>query len=152
MSTGVPAPAGHSLTLGARDEGLWRKISAELIRERYKPPRVRDFATAIRFPSPRCASFCSAWPRSGGSRGDAHQYFLRPVVAEMIAIAHGFGRDFTPRSFATSSQRPRVAILILEILDRHGITIRRGDLRRRCPRSWSSSARTRAPRRQPSER
>ena len=35
---------GHSLKLGARDEALWKKISAELARDRFKPPRVRDFA------------------------------------------------------------------------------------------------------------
>src|SRR6185437_9316917 len=37
---------GHSLTLGPRDEALWKKISAELVRDRFKPPRVRDFAQA----------------------------------------------------------------------------------------------------------
>ena len=62
------------------------------------------------------------------------QYFLRPVVAEMIGIAHGFGHDFTAAEFRDKLDNGRkVAILILEFFDRHGITIRRGDLRRTVP-------------------
>ena len=62
------------------------------------------------------------------------QYFLRPVVAEMIAIAHGFGADFTAAQFRDRLDNGRkVAILILEFFDRHGITVRRGDLRRTVP-------------------
>ena len=58
------------------------------------------------------------------------QYFLRPVVAEMIAIAHGFGHDFTAAQFRDKLDNGRkVAIQILEFFDRHGVTIRRGDLR-----------------------
>jgi selenocysteine-specific elongation factor len=59
------------------------------------------------------------------------QFFLRPVVAEMIAIAHGLGDDFTAAQFRDRLDNGRkLAILILEFFDRHGITIRRGDLRR----------------------
>jgi len=62
------------------------------------------------------------------------QYFLRPVVAEMVAIAHGFGHDFTAAQFRDKLDNGRkVAILILEFFDRHGITMRRGDLRRTVP-------------------
>ena len=62
------------------------------------------------------------------------QFFLRPVVAEMIAIAHGLGRDFTAAQFRDKLDNGRkLAILILEFFDRHGITIRRGDLRRTVP-------------------
>ncbi len=35
---------GHSLKLGSRDEALWQKILADMTRDRFKPPRVRDFA------------------------------------------------------------------------------------------------------------
>ena len=52
----------------------------------------------------------------------------------MIAIAHGFGGDFTAAEFRDKLDNGRkVAILILEFFDRHGITIRRGDLRRTVP-------------------
>ena len=44
------------------------------------------------------------------------------------------GRDFTAAEFRDKLDNGRkVAILILEFFDRHGITIRRGDLRRTVP-------------------
>ena len=59
---------GHSLTLGAKDEALWKKISADLARDRFKPPRVRDFAQAYAMPGTRtCASCCGSWPSSAVS-------------------------------------------------------------------------------------
>jgi selenocysteine-specific elongation factor len=126
---------GHSLTLGARDEGLWRKISADLIRDRYKPPRVRDFANAYSVPEPEMRKLLQRLAKVGRIVEVApDQYFLRPVVAEMIAIAHAFGRDFTAAEFRDKLDNGRkVAILILEFFDRHGITVRRGDLRRTVP-------------------
>jgi selenocysteine-specific elongation factor len=126
---------GHSLTLGARDEALWRKISAELVRERFKPPRVRDFANAYSVPEPEMRKLLQRLAKVGRVVEVApDQYFLRPVVAEMIAIAHAFGREFTAAEFRDKLDNGRkVAILILEFFDRHGITIRRGDLRRTVP-------------------
>ena len=61
--------ASHSLTLDARDEALWTKISAELARERFKPPRVRaTLAGAHSVPEPEMRKLLQrAWPRSGGS-------------------------------------------------------------------------------------
>jgi selenocysteine-specific elongation factor len=126
---------GHSLTLGARDEGLWRKISAELIRERYKPPRVRDFANAYAVPEAEMRRLLQRLAKIGRVVEVApDQYFLRPVVAEMIGIAHAFGREFTAAEFRDKLDNGRkVAILILEFFDRHGVTVRRGDLRRTVP-------------------
>lgn len=126
---------GHSLTLGARDEALWKKISAELVRERFKPPRVRDFANAYSVPEPDMRKLLQRLAKVGRVVEVApDQYFLRPVVAEMIAIAHGFGHDFTAAQFRDKLDNGRkVAIQILEFFDRHGITIRRGDLRRTVP-------------------
>jgi selenocysteine-specific elongation factor len=55
-------------------------------------------------------------------------------VAEMVAIAHAFGRDFSAAEFRDQLDNGRkVAILILEFFDRHGVTVRRGDLRRVVP-------------------
>jgi selenocysteine-specific elongation factor len=126
---------GHSLTLGPRDEGLWKKISVELIRERFKPPRVRDFANAYSVPEPEMRKLLQRLAKVGRVVEVApDQYFLRPVVAEMIGVAHGFGHDFTAAEFRDKLDNGRkVAILILEFFDRHGITVRRGDLRRTVP-------------------
>ena len=126
---------GHSLTLGARDEALWKKISAELTRARFKPPRVRDFAQAYGVPEPEMRKLLQRLARLGRVVEVApDQYFLRPVVAEMIAIAHAFGREFSAAEFRDKLDNGRkVAILILEFFDRHGITVRRGDQRRTVP-------------------
>jgi selenocysteine-specific elongation factor len=126
---------GHSLTLGPRDEALWRKISAELVRDRFKPPRVRDFAQAYGESEPNVRRLLRQLARLGRVVEVApDQFFLRPVVAEMIGIAHALGSDFTAAQFRDRLDNGRkVAILILEFFDRHGITIRRGDLRRTVP-------------------
>ena len=126
---------GHSLTLGTRDEALWQRISAELVRERFKPPRVRDFATAHSVPEAEMRRLLQRLAKVGRVVEVApDQYFLRPTVAEMIGIAHGFGHDFTAAEFRDKLDNGRkVAIQILEFFDRHGITIRRGDLRRTVP-------------------
>ncbi len=126
---------GHSLTLGARDEALWKKIAADLIRERFKPPRVRDFAQAYTVPEADVRKLMRRLARLGRIVEVApDQYFLRPVVAEMIGIAHAFAADFTAAQFRDKLDNGRkVAILILEFFDRHGVTVRRGDLRRTVP-------------------
>ena len=100
---------GHSLKLGARDEALWKKISAELLRERFKPPRVRDFASAYSVPEPEMRKLLQRLAKVGRVVEVApDQYFLRPVVAEMIGIAHGFGHDFTAaRVPRQARQRPQ---------------------------------------------
>ena len=126
---------GHSLKLGARDEELWRKINAELTRDRFRPPRVRDFASAYSVGEPDMRRLLQRLAKVGRVIEVApDQYFLRPVVAEMIGIANGFGRDFTAAEFRDKLDNGRkVAIQILEFFDRLGITVRRGDLRRAVP-------------------
>jgi len=126
---------GHTLKLGARDEELWKKIAAALVRDRFKPPRVRDFADEHRVPEADVRRLMKRLAKLGRVVEVApDQFFLRPVVAEMIGIAHGFGRDFTAADFRDKLDNGRkVAILILEFFDRHGITIRRGDHRRTAP-------------------
>lgn len=126
---------GHSLKLGAKDEILWRKIAADLARDRFKPPRVRDFADAYGAPEAHIRKLLRQLAKVGRIVEIApDQFFLRPVVAEMILIAHGMGNDFTAAQFRDKLDNGRkIAILILEFFDRHGITIRRGDLRRTVP-------------------
>jgi selenocysteine-specific elongation factor len=126
---------GHSLKLGAKDETLWKNIQADLTRDRFKPPRVRDFAEIYATPEANVRRLLRQLARLGRIVEVApDQFFLRPVVAEMIGIAHGLGHDFTAAQFRDRLDNGRkLAILILEFFDRHGITIRRGDLRRTVP-------------------
>ncbi len=126
---------GHSLTLGSRDEALWKKISADMTRDRFKPPRVRDFAEAYGAPETDTRKLLQRLSKLGRVVEVApDHYFLRPVVAEMVGIANGFGHEFSAAEFRDKLDNGRkVAIQILEFFDRHGITIRRGDLRRAVP-------------------
>jgi selenocysteine-specific elongation factor len=126
---------GHSLKLGARDEALWNKIAGDLARDRFKPPRVRDFAEIYSAPEANVRKLLRQLAKLGRVVEVApDQFFLRPVVAEMIGIAHELGNDFTAAQFRDRLDNGRkLAILILEFFDRHGITIRRGDLRRTVP-------------------
>ncbi len=125
----------HSLKLGSRDEALWQKISADMTRDRFKPPRVRDFAESYNAPEADTRRLLQRLAKLGRVVEVApDHYFLRPVVAEMIGIANAFGKEFTAAEFRDKLDNGRkVAIQILEFFDRHGITIRRGDLRRAVP-------------------
>jgi selenocysteine-specific elongation factor len=130
----------HSLTLGTKDEALWQKILAELMRDRFKPPRVRDFAGIHDVSEPDMRKLLRRVAKLGRVVEVApDQYFLRPVVAEMVAIAADLGGEAPGGDFTAAQFRDRLdngrrlAILILEFFDRLGITIRRGDLRRVVP-------------------
>ena len=63
-------------------------------------------------------------------------FFLRETAAEMAAIAADIAADAGDGQFNAAQFRDRldngrkVAIQILEFFDRHGVTLRRGDLRR----------------------
>ena len=63
-------------------------------------------------------------------------FFLRGTVAEMVEIivdssAQRVNGEFTAAQFRDRVDNGRkVAIQILEYFDRHGVTLRRGDLRR----------------------
>jgi selenocysteine-specific elongation factor len=126
---------GHSLTLGAKDDAIWKKVSADLARDRYKPPRTRDFAQTYGVQEADMRRILRRVAKLGRIVEVApDQFFLRPVVAEMIGIARDLGDDFTAAQFRDKLDNGRkVAILILEFFDRHGITVRRGDMRRAVP-------------------
>ena len=75
--------------------------------------------------------------RMGRVEEVAHDhFFLRTTVAEMAGIAAAIAAGKPSGEFTAADLRDRldngrkVAIQILEFFDRHGVTLRRGDLRR----------------------
>jgi selenocysteine-specific elongation factor len=100
---------------------------------------VRDVAGLLDEPEEEIRRLCKLAARMGRVHEVSHDhFFLRDTVGEMAAIAadldaaHGL---FSAAQFRDRLDNGRkVAILILEFLDRHGVTIRRGDLRRVNPR------------------
>lgn len=134
--------AGHEVRLTRSDELLWESVEPRLGGpERFRPPRVRDLATALSEPEADIRRLLKLLGRMGKVDEVAHDhFFLRPTVARMVATV----RDLSEQegAFAASAFRDRiehgdehavgrkVAIQILEFFDRHGVTLRRGDLRR----------------------
>jgi len=129
---------GHEVRLTPGDEALWAKIRPFIGGEpRFRPPRVRDIAGYIDVPELEVRRLFKLVGRMGRVDEVAHDhFFLRATVAEMVDVivllsAHAPDGQFTAAQFRDRFDNGRkVAIQILEFFDRHGITIRRGDLRR----------------------
>ena len=130
--------AGHTVRLAPGDEAAWTGIAPRLGgAERFRPPRVRDLAEA----TGRAERDVRRLLKLAGRMGWADEiapdhFFLRGAVREMVAhcieaAAQADGGDFTAAQFRDRVANGRkVAIQVLEFFDRHGVTLRRGDLRR----------------------
>jgi selenocysteine-specific elongation factor len=129
---------GHEVRLTPPDEKLWNAVHPLLgAAERYRPPRVRDIANALGAPEADVRRLLKLLGRLGKVDEIAHDhFFLRGTVAEMVEIAADVAAHAESNQFIAAQFRDRldngrkVAIQILEFFDRHGVTLRRGDLRR----------------------
>jgi len=129
--------AGHSLQLGPEGEALWRAIAPLLGGDaRFRPPRVRDLAGALARPEQAIRQCMKRAARLGLADEVAHDhFFLRATMHEMVLVAadlaaHADDGRFTAAQFRDRLDNGRkVAIQILEFLDRHGVTLNRGTLR-----------------------
>jgi selenocysteine-specific elongation factor len=130
--------AGHEVRLTDDDEKLWTKIAPMLAgAERFRPPRVRDIATLLGLRETDVRRLLKVLGRMGRVDEVAlDHFFLRATVAEMVGIIIDLSQTQPLGQFIASQFRDRldngrkVAIQILEFFDRHGVTLRRGDLRR----------------------
>ena len=129
---------GHTVRLSPADEDLWRRIHPQLIGEnRFRPPRVRDFAEASGMDEREVRRVLKLTQKLGRTDQIAHDHFFdREVVREMAAIVHDVAAGAEDGWFTAPSFRDRVrngrkvAIEILDFFDRLGLTLRKGDLRR----------------------
>ncbi|MEH2469907.1 selenocysteine-specific elongation factor [Nitrobacteraceae bacterium AZCC 2161] len=130
--------AGHEVRLIDEDGKLWTKMAILLSGpERFRPPRVRDIATVLGLHEADVRRLLKLLGRMGKVDEVAHDhFFLRTTVAEMVGIIVDLSQNQPLGQFTASQFRDRVdngrkvAIQILEFFDRHGVTLRRGDLRR----------------------
>ncbi len=128
----------HEVRLTPQDELLWARIRPLIsATERFRPPRVRDIAGLLNAPEADIRRLLKLLGRIGRLDEVAHDhFFLRGTVAEMVEIANRLaastpGGQFSAAQFRDQLDNGRkVAIQILEFFDRHGVTLRRGDLRR----------------------
>ena len=129
---------GHEVKLTVPDEKLWSRIRLLVGgAERFRPPRVRDIAGVVAVPEADVRRLLKLLSRMGKADEVARDhFFLRGTVAEMVAIAADIAAGVPNGEFSAAQLRDRldngrkVAIQILEFFDRHGVTLRRGDLRR----------------------
>jgi len=129
---------GHSIRLQPEDERLWARIRPLLgAQMRFKPPRVRDVGQELGVSEAKVRTLMKRLSRMGQVVEVAHDhFFLTPSVAEMIAVADRLARSSADGTFSAASFRDKVdngrkvAIQVLEFFDRHGVTVRRGDLRK----------------------
>ena len=130
--------ASHEVRLTPQDDAIWKKIQPLISgKERFRPPRVRDISGLLHVKEPDVRRLFKVLSRTGKVDEVAHDhFFLRDTVAEMVAICVKFAEQAPDGSFNAAQLRDqldngrKVAIQILEFFDRHGVTIRRGDLRR----------------------
>ena len=130
--------AGHEVRLTPADERLWARVAPLLAAaERFRPPRVRDIGERLGVAETEVRRLAKLSGRMGKVDEVAHDhFFLRATVAEMVRIcvdlaAASPSAEFTAAQFRDQVNNGRkVAIQILEFFDRHGVTLRRGDLRR----------------------
>jgi selenocysteine-specific elongation factor len=129
--------ATHAVRMAPKDEVAWGEIAPLLGgAERFRPPRVRDIAETTGRAESDVRRLLKLAGRMGWADEVAHDhFFLRLTVHEMVTIiaevaAHGDGGAFTAAQFRDRVANGRkVAIQILDFFDRHGVTLRRGDLR-----------------------
>jgi selenocysteine-specific elongation factor len=130
--------AGHEVRLTDEDETLWTRIAPLLSgAERFRPPRVRDIAGLLALRETDVRRLLKLLGRMGRlDEAALDHFFLRTTVAEMVGIIVDLSQTQPLGQFTASQFRDRVdngrkvAIQILEFFDRHGVTLRRGDLRR----------------------
>ena len=128
----------HHARLTPEHEALWARVRPLLGgAERFRPPRVRDIAARLRVPEADVRRLLKLASRLGRVDEIAQDhFFLRATVSEMVEIARAVGEAQPNGEFTAALLRNRldngrkVAIQILEFLDRHGVTVRRGDNRR----------------------
>jgi selenocysteine-specific elongation factor len=128
----------HEARLTAADEAMWADVRPVIAgKERYRPPRVRDVAGIIGAAEADVRRLFKLLCRLGKVDEVARDhFFLRSTVGEMVETAVGLATmapagQFTAAEFRDQLDNGRkVAIQILEFFDRHGVTLRRGDLRR----------------------
>ncbi len=128
----------HSVRLQPDDEKLWARIRPMLGGPtRFKPPRVRDIGNEIGVPETKVRGLMKRLTRMGQVVEVAHDHFFRTqAVAEMIQIADRLAKASSDGSFNAAAFRDKVdngrkvAIQVLEFFDRHGVTVRKGDIRK----------------------
>ena len=127
---------GHRPMQAPADEAWWPRIRTALNVTDLRPPRVRELAESMRLTPEEMEALLLRFERFGRLVGVAsNRYFLPETIVALGEIAHELatGSDeagFTAAEFNKRSGIGRnLTIIVLEYLDRIGVTRRAGDLR-----------------------
>ena len=127
----------HAVRLTQAGQRLWERIQPLMERACFRPPRVRDFAQALRVHEDEVRQLLRRLARMGVLVEVAHDHFYqRTTVAELAAAAHLLAKNSQNSKITVATFRDHIgtgrklAIQILEFFDRSGMTVREGDLRR----------------------
>jgi selenocysteine-specific elongation factor len=128
----------HAVRLTPPDQMLWSRIRPLASgAKRFRPPRVPEIAALLDASEADVRRLLKLLGRMGWvDEVVPDHFFLRDTVAEMVSICAELAGAGDGGQFAAAQLRDRldngrkVAIQILEFFDRHGVTLRRGDLRR----------------------
>ena len=130
--------AGHEVTMTESDELQWRRIYPLIAgAERFQPPRVRDIARHLAVPETDVRRIMQLAGRKGLVQEIAHDHFMtESAIVEIVEIIGNLIDAAEDGAFSVAQLRDRldisrkVTVHILEFFDRHGVTARRGNLRR----------------------
>ena len=123
---------GHKVSLAPEEEKAWAGIQPLLAHQPFQPPRVREIARSVGIDEASVRRLLKRVARSGAAYLVAHDhYFMREAVQQLAAIVRRLVQE---RGKARASEfrdcigtGRKLAIQILEFLDRIGYTRRAGN-------------------------
>jgi selenocysteine-specific elongation factor len=130
--------ATHNVAMTESDETLWHQIDFLISgAAHFRPPRVRDIARHLDVPEDNVRRVMQLAGRKGRAYEIARDHFLSrasvmdvvDVICELVDAADGGAFSAAQLRDRLETSR-KIAVHILEFFDRHGVTGRRGDLRR----------------------
>ncbi|EJF91719.1 selenocysteine-specific translation elongation factor [Bartonella tamiae] len=137
--------SSHEAKLSDEDEKIFQYVHTNLVGEdRFRPSRTRDFATLLSIDENDMRQILKSASRMGRVYEVAQDYFFpREVLHEIVRQMHTIQLTQSNGFFTAADLRDalhngrKIAILLLEFFDRHGVTIRKGDRRRLNPHRFN---------------
>ena len=137
LSNDIARLAGHDATSNPVDQALWIKVRREFDRAGALTPTVAELAAKLEVKEGALRDFLHRKSRGGDVQSVApDRFYLRQTLAALAATAHELARAAPGGQFTAAQYRDAIgatralAIPILELLDKLGITQRVGDNRR----------------------
>jgi selenocysteine-specific elongation factor len=126
----------HHPVLAPLDEAAWPRIRAALSAADLRPPRIRELAIEMGTTPEEMEALLQRLERFGRLVGVAHnRFFLPETIAALGELAEELAEQSEEAGFTAAEFNKRsgigrnLTIIVLEYLDRIGVTRRTGDLR-----------------------